>query len=373
MPINAYTGLMGSGKSYECVCSVIIPAIRAGRRVVTNVDGIDGDAIRAYCQDKFKTPLDKLGTVVHCKNDDVHRADFLPFGEENVTTFCKAGDMVCIDEAWRFWGTDKKLLEEHKIFFREHRHYVNADTKVSCDLVLMVQDIGDLHRILKVVVEVTFRTTKIKTLGWNNTYRVEMWEGYKLTAKGRVATQNKKYNKAIFPLYSSYVGGQGKEMQVDDRQNILKNPKLWFMAAGVIAMGSVGLYFSLKFFSGGMVKKNAHEAISAPEATKPTNSSPSANSSDANITAKNSTNTTSAQGVSSVWRLVGSYQVGAQSLVVVADPAGRIRLEHPSAFQLNGMAMVGLVDDQRVTIWSGAVPNLSAQNNTAINLVSSSP
>ncbi|MGV0986750.1 MAG: hypothetical protein ACOYB2_19555 [Limnohabitans sp.] len=43
--------------------------------------------------------------------------------------------------------------------------------------VLMVQDIGDLHRTLKVVVELTFRTTKIKTFGWNKTYRVEMWEG----------------------------------------------------------------------------------------------------------------------------------------------------------------------------------------------------
>ena len=27
MPINAYTGLMGSGKSYECVSSVMVPAI----------------------------------------------------------------------------------------------------------------------------------------------------------------------------------------------------------------------------------------------------------------------------------------------------------------------------------------------------------
>jgi zona occludens toxin len=45
MPITAYTGLMGSGKSYECVSSVIVPAIKKGRRVVTNVDGIDSDAM----------------------------------------------------------------------------------------------------------------------------------------------------------------------------------------------------------------------------------------------------------------------------------------------------------------------------------------
>lgn len=37
MPINIYTGLMRSGKSYEVVSEVIVPAIRKGRRVVTNV------------------------------------------------------------------------------------------------------------------------------------------------------------------------------------------------------------------------------------------------------------------------------------------------------------------------------------------------
>lgn len=366
MPINAYTGLMGSGKSYECVSSVIIPAIRAGRRVVTNVDGINGDAIRAYCEKKFKSDPAKLGTVVHCKNDDVHLPNFLPFGQDEVETFCKGGDMVCIDEAWRFWGTDKKLLEEHKIFFREHRHYVDAETKVSCDLVLMVQDISDLHRTLKVVVEVAFRTTKIKTLGWNNIYRVEMWEGYKLTSKNRVATQNKKYDKAIFPLYSSYVGGTGKEMQVDDRQNALKNPMLWVFVVGFFIAGGSGLYFSIKFFNGGMVKKDAK---STPAAT--TSTAPAQVASPQNRIAV--TPSAPKQESSAAWRLVGTYQAGSQSLVVVADPAGRIRLEHPSAFQLSGMAMVGMVDGQRVSIWSGALPNLSMQSNTATNLVTGAP
>lgn len=43
MPINVYTGLMRSGKSYEVVSEVIVPPIRAGRNVVTNVDGISED------------------------------------------------------------------------------------------------------------------------------------------------------------------------------------------------------------------------------------------------------------------------------------------------------------------------------------------
>ena len=35
MAISAYIGIPGSGKSYETVCNVIIPAFTSGRRVVT--------------------------------------------------------------------------------------------------------------------------------------------------------------------------------------------------------------------------------------------------------------------------------------------------------------------------------------------------
>jgi zona occludens toxin len=337
MPINAYTGLMGSGKSYECVLSVIVPAIKNGRRVVTNVDGIDSDAIRAYCQEKLDSDSDELGCVVHCTNDDVSKDSFLPYGE-NVDTFCKPGDIICIDEAWRFWGTDCKLLAEHKIFFREHRHFVDPESKVSCDLVLMVQDIGDLHRTLKVVVEVTFKTTKIKTLGWDKTYRVEMWEGYKLTQKGRVSVENKRYDADVFPLYSSYVGGAGKEMRVDDRQNVLKSPKLWILAVVVIVMFGVGLWGLVGFFSGSKFKDNKPGDSVIPGQTSV--------SADVHQSTAN-------QDVSDLWRIVGSYQVGGDSMVVIANETGTVRLEHPSAFQNAGQAMVGHVDGQRVMFWSG--------------------
>lgn len=350
MPINAYTGLMGSGKSYECVSSVIVPAVKAGRRVVTNVDGIDSDAIRALCQDKYGIAPERLGSVVHCKNEDVGKADFLPYGE-NVDTFCQPGDLICIDEAWRFWGSDCKLLTEHKVFFREHRHYVHPDTKVCCDLVLMVQDISDLHRILRYVVEVTFKTTKIKTLGLNKTYRVEMWEGYKLTQKGRVAVENKRYDPQIFPLYSSYTGGAGKELQVDGRQNVLKSPKLWILAVLVIGLFSISVYTLMGFFgskpeadnsatSAGYADSKTHSAL--PESAPPARAQPR-------------------QAVSTSWRLVGTMQAGKTAYAVIQSTDGRMRLEHPSSFQNSGAVMIGEVDGERITAWSGSKPTSKGQ------------
>lgn len=348
MSITVYTGLMGSGKSFECVSSAIIPAIKNGRRVVTNVDGIDNDAIRAYCNEKFNIDIDKLGCVVHCKNDDVHSATFLPHGE-NVDTFCKPGDLICIDEAWRFWGTDcKKMHTEHKIFFREHRHYVDPTTKVSCDLVLMVQDISDLSRLLKVVVELSFRTTKIKSFKSNsNTYRVEMWEGYKQNYSSRIRVENKWYNKAIFPLYSSYSGGSGKELTVDGRQNILNSPKVWLLAIAFPVLGYFCVSYVIGFFSGDKFK--------AKTETKQADVKASASGSPASA-AKAAVKKPDIPAVSEAWRITGSFQAGDKNYVVLTNAAGRTRLEHSSAFQSQGMTMVGNIDGERILVWSGIPP-----------------
>ncbi len=337
MPINAYTGLMGSGKSYECVASVIVPAINHGRRVVTNVDGIDSDAIRAYCHEKFGTDLSALGHVVHCQNDDVQTANFLPYSQES-TTFCQPGDIICIDEAWRFWGTDCKLLPEHKIFFREHRHFVHPDTKVCCDLVLMVQDISDLHRVLKVVVELNFKTTKIKSLGLNKVYRVEMWEGHKQALKGRVKVQNKKYSPEIFPLYSSYSGGSGQELQVDSRQNILRSKVLWLYVIALLVAGSIGLTLVYRFFN----KPSVTSTNSGATPTSPEMSSSVATPSQP-----------TAPQPSETWRIAGVLKTEDIVMVALVGSNGTLRMEHPSNFQNSGLLMVGELDGKIITTWSG--------------------
>lgn len=353
MPINAYTGLMGSGKSYEVVSSVIVLAVRHGRRVVTNVDSINSDLIRAYCHEEFDVPLDKLGSVVHCSNDLVGLANFLPHGNDEVETFCKPGDLVCIDEAWRFWGTDCKLLPEHKIFFREHRHYVDPVTHVSCDLVLMVQDIGDLNRVLKVVVELTFKTHKKKTLGLNKIYSLQMYEGYKLNSKTLVDTFVKKYNPKIFPLYASYSGGQGKEKTVDNRQNILSNPALMIKAGLMIVFMLAGFGYLWWFFHSSAMGKSgknpeasaAFASSSVPLANQTANPSPS-------IPKRPKPE------FSETWRIVGQYQLDDQLSAVVADREGRLRVVSYSMISNSGALMIGDIDGEIATRFSGSAAGL---------------
>uniref|UniRef100_A0A0H3WUR8 Zona occludens toxin N-terminal domain-containing protein n=2 Tax=Pandoraea faecigallinarum TaxID=656179 RepID=A0A0H3WUR8_9BURK len=333
---------MGSGKSYEVVSSVIVPAVIAGRRVVTNIDGIQPDLIREYCIDVRKADANALGEIVPVKNDDVTRDNFFP-DEANpeAETLVKPGDLVAIDEAWNFWSVGNKLKPEHMRFFRMHRHYVHPETGVACDVALMIQSIGDLHRQLRAVVEVTFVTKKLKELGLTRNYRIELYEGGKVTKSNRIDIFTKRYSKAIFPLYQSYAGGKGKERSIDRRQNVLSNKRLWFTVGLMLAVGTMSVRFLIGYFNGGFAGAKAPQEIASSTTAQPAPH-------DAGVAGR-----PDVPAFSGEWRIAGSYSVGNERYVVVANNDGRLRVESPSVFNLDGIARIGSIDDQRVTVWSG--------------------
>ena len=346
MAINAYTGLMGSGKSYEVVSQVITRAILAGRRVVTNVDSIDDQKVRDYVAKKNKLSEDqvsKLGHIVHCSNEDVEKDTFFPFGDSSVDTFCKPGDLIAIDEAWRFFGTGVTIPKNHQIFFREHRHYVHPETGVSCDLVLMVQNIHDLNRFLKSVVELSFKTTKLKAVGRPKNYRVESFEGYKQTSSSLITRAIRTYDKEVFPLYSSYVGGQGKEEIVDSRGSIFSSKTWIFLPIVGLIVLLVSIYFIYRFFN--------------PQSV--------ADHSKSETVQKDSTNTNPSQPVVqqvplssslSSYRLVGKWTFdGGVYYIVRDDSTGFLKTVSQASFSKLGPLSYVEVDGQKVSSYTGSV------------------
>lgn len=346
MAINAYTGLQGSGKSFEVIRSVVIEAIAAGRNVVTNIDGISEEQIHLYLMKQRDADPDSLGHVIHVGNDRVKESAFFPDeGQPDLCAVVQPGDLVAIDEAWRFWGTDcGKFSHEHMQFFRMHRHYTHPITGVACDVVLMTQDITGLHRNLRNVIEFSFLMTKLKSLGLTRMYRVQIYEGWKQNKKTQIDVHNKKYDPEIFPLYKSYAGGQGKENAIDKRANILTNKKLWLIAFFVVAFISVGIWNTWRFFHrssqvqpSAAVAQNPQQAVKqqAPVAVSPV--------------------------FSDRWRVVGRYEVDGMSWVVIANQQNRLRVESASVFTNSGMSTIGVVDGANVTVWSSqsAAPGLA--------------
>lgn len=351
MAITFYGGVMGSGKSYEVVSGPVCDAVAAGRRVVTNVAGINEEKIHEYLIAKRKgINPDRLGSIVHVTDERVMQPAFFPDEKKpDVATVVQGGDLVVIDEAWRFW--DGKLPDEHMQFFRMHRHYVQADTGVTCDVVLISQDINGLHRSLKAVIELSFRMHKLKSIGQPTAYRVEMYEGYKQNKSTRVSTFVKKYQKDVFPLYKSYDGDNAKEVQVDKRQNMLRDPKVIGTAVAVVLLWSFGGYFTYRFFArhgGDAPKVEASAGAQQSEASAAASMPAPGNAKGAGGPASSGKD-----DYSSEWRVAGAYEANGERYVVVADSQGRLRVESPSMFRNSGIAAIGEIDGERVAPWSG--------------------
>jgi len=338
MPINVYTGLMGSGKTYECVSSVIIPALSKGRRVVSNIENLQVNDIRDYVISTYKLDPCKVGELVCIDNEAVKSNDFFPDGSERPSVV-QPGDIVCIDEAWQFFGSSDKLSENAMNFFRMHRHYVNPETKVSCDIVLMVQSISDLNRSLKLVVEFTFVFQKLKALGLNARYRVEIYQGHRTPIKSRLSWETKKYDKKIFPLYSSYSGGKGNEVSIDQRTNIWQSKKLWATVFFVSVMFVIGA-FSLNNFFGGQLFLSEDET--QPGVSTGNNSStvaiPGHPVQSAQVATSSQPHTAG--------RILGSIQVDGV-LTYLAEDSGFIQPLSPSSVTGRGISTYAELDGKR--------------------------
>jgi zona occludens toxin len=346
MPINVYTGLMRSGKSFEVVSEVIVPAVRSGRRVVTNVDGISQAKIHEYLEASYPDDDESLyGSILHVDNTQVFQIDFFPYYDDHkgahLDTIVQPGDLVCIDEAWRFWGaTDCKIHKNHRSFFLEHGHFTNEKTNVACDLVLMIQDMGTLHRSVKSVVAFNFRTHKKVALGLGNTYSVTMWEGYKQSRGSQIGNWVRKYKKDIFPLYSSFSGGaEGVLVNSDSRQNIFTNKKLWFSMLAAVAVAIFSFYNVWSFFHPPALGRDGKPVKSVDLSPLPTKSI--------------SVGSSVTPSVSEVWRIDGTYTAQNKALIVLSNGSGAIRLVSALEFTNSGLMQVGNVDGSKITAWSG--------------------
>lgn len=351
---------MGSGKSYEAVSSVIVPAIATGRRVVSNIDGLNETAIHEYILARGKKgkkgvlSADLLGSVVHVTNDQVSQPGFFPDPErpEGADAVVQPGDLVVIDEAWRFWPTNTKPSHEHMQFFRMHRHYAHSETGVTSDLALLIQDISGLHPDVKRVVEMTVKTTKLKAVGLSRRYRVDIYEGYKLTRGAFTSSYQRGYDKRVFPLYQSYGSGNATETVVDDRQNIFRGAKVWVILALIPLLIGGGIWYLVGFFStgGGMVRST----MATVEGAAGSGGS-SAGAAERGTGAKRAA---TEPKLSAEWRIVGVTLIDDRPWVVLQNGAGRLRYEYRSKFERRGQLLSGVIDGSLVTMYSGTGPRV---------------
>jgi zona occludens toxin len=356
MPINAFGGGPGSGKTYGVVEHVILPAIASGRFVLTNIDGLNTDEIYEYVlKNSYKDKIICLGHIRTCSRTRPSEPGFFP-GDAQLDAPCPCpapdsdvvvgGDLVVIDEATRYWVLGEKVSKEAAFFFREHRHFSNVCGQ-TCDLVVIDPDLTQLARSLRGKIELSSLTHKPKAVGLNR-YTVRIYRGAKLTGKPQSVNGPYAFKKEIYGLYKSYSHENAKEVAVDRRQNLLKSPALWMALIGCFGLLGVCSWGVWAFFHHG--EPPAKSVVSVPgEVAKP-----------GIAPVVSAVVPVPLPPVSEVWRVAGSFSSNGVAWVVLADRAGHLRYESPSVFIGAGSVAVGQVDGARVTGWSGGISDKGA-------------
>ncbi len=356
---SAYTGIPGSGKTYEVVEGVIIPAVQAGRRIVTNIEGLHADKIAAYIEHHFKLRIEPRIVVVD--DDAIRAANFFPAEKPEVVTVCKAGDLVILDEAYEFFGEDEEITPEVMRFIRKHRHKTDAEVGTSCDIVYITQDVMDLHIKVRRVLESLYHIYKHKELGMTSTYTVDQYRGGRLLKRKLTLTTVKRYNPEIYECYKSYQVAEGaapgQEVVVDKRQNLLNNKWVWVKTVAALLMLIAGPLYLYKVGSKLLHPEEAVKSAEsvpggAPGGAIPTGSVVGGSAPGA---AKPAAGASQSPELDS-WRIVGTFQNRQQLVMVLRGDGGAYRYVHdvPNLRLRSELDVSAVLDGKGVTMYSGS-------------------
>jgi len=279
MAIKVYTGRMGSGKTYEVVTVVILGALRHGRRVVSNIAGLNFEEMRCVL---LADGVDEsaMGSIVQIGHEAVTAKGFWKT-DGSQPSFIEPGDLLVLDEVWRFYDGFSQPPEPVLNFFRMHRHFVHAQTGQTCDVALITQDIADIGRKIRPVVEETYYMEKLTALGSARHYRVDIYSGAKKSRDHPVRSIQRTYNLAYFCLYQSHSqkseeSADAMEVNIDERGNILKSTFFRLGVPAALLVLGFSVYRVIGFFTPEPPAKP--KAQTAPAAASPSSPSPSPSS-----------------------------------------------------------------------------------------------
>lgn len=356
MSIKAYVGRMGSGKTYEVVSVVILGALARGRRVITNIAGIDYQAMADMLVAEG-IEANAVGSIVNVTHERVCDADFWltesrneaikAQGVDAAVLSVQPGDLLALDEIWRFWGgfalkdaEGSKRPPEVMNFFRMHRHFTHPDSGISCDVALITQDVMDISRQVRAVIEETYRMEKLTAIGSARRYRVDVCQGGQ--SRKVLRSLQRSYEDKYFGLYKSHSGHKEGdagpvEENIDQRGNILKGALFRFvLPIGALVM-LLGIWTVWKFLHPA-AKPDKPEDKSAAVVASPeqavSHAKPRIDESDR-------------------WRVVGWIARDSRMLVVLAD-GNRQRIIEPPNMKLTGSSLEAfLPSGEAVAPWTG--------------------
>ena len=353
MPIKAYVGQMRSGKSYEVVSNVILNGLRDGRRVVSNIAGLSYEAMRELLL-ADGVPIENIGELVCVTHEEVEKPSFWRTDKDEAAgfkSFVQPGDLVALDEVWRFFKKRGDVEARAMNFMRMHGHMTHPEKGFICEIALISQLVTDINENIRGVIQETYRMTKLTAVGSDKSYRVDIFSGGSVQKSAFLRQLIRCYDPKYFPLYSSHsqkTGVDAVEKNIDSRANILSGALFKIGLPLLLLVGIGAVWMVYRFFAPAPPKEQKKDEVAKLETGGAAAPAPSEKRKDSNVDED--------------WRVVGWYQNAAQETVyLLEDSQKRFRtLYDPPGVMLHGWQInLRTPEGTNVTTYSGGTAERS--------------
>lgn len=239
-----HEGLPRSGKSYEACVHHILPALKEGRRIVTNIEGINHKKFAELSS----LPLPVVEMLLTCIYHEEEQSLEGRYRKQKESILTESGkdSLVVIDEIQNLFPSGRdKLTDDWQRYITEHGHD-------GLDIVLMGQDRRDCHVIWRRRIQRVITFTKQTAVGRDGHYTWAAYEATRPEVFRKISSGSRSYESKYFGLYKSHTAGtKNKDAYGDDRINIFKKPAFKFGIPAAVAVGAYAVHFLMGFFDAG--------------------------------------------------------------------------------------------------------------------------
>ena len=238
MSIQSYFGMTGSGKSYNAVANILVPALKDNRTVVTNLPLKKSELFADI----------STGNVISLPKD---------MNSDNVHQYLKIdlfppGCVFILDECFSLFPSGQKannVPTTLKEFFSMHRHVVGSDNKAS-DIYVLAQNIGQLAAWIRDMIHSMVIHTDLAPTGLNRQYRCDFYQfelhGTRNKEKfiqSSIGTIKEPYINYYMSNSKTEAGQNGDVLEniIDERTSLKGAHKKNLLTAGILFLLTFGL------------------------------------------------------------------------------------------------------------------------------------
>ncbi|MCH7347160.1 MULTISPECIES: zonular occludens toxin family protein [Aeromonas] len=237
MSIKIHHGAPGSYKSSGAIHTDVIPAIKAGRHIVTNVRGFTAERCREVLGKAV--PDDFQVTYIETESQEGrdHFARFYHWAPKGVFFLVDEVQRI-FPPSWRQSDLDRLDYpggpdvakndgrpETIDVAFDMHRHH-------NWDFVFTTPNIKKVHQVIRAAAETAIRHTNMAILGIGGRYKTVLHLSDNSGSSMSDVLQAKPFNKVpkyVFKLYDSTT--TGKVSDTIAGSSVLRDPKILFFLA----------------------------------------------------------------------------------------------------------------------------------------------